>query len=229
MFVTLAIICICFFIFSFSLLFRKQLGKFFHSIFRFFKKLFFRKNKKKQEILKVNKPQIVPKMISSSSPKRIDAPDEKTIEELKENSISHSSTKINIDTDNDIIQEQKEDRRYGFSLDEVEKRKKLAIERGELDEELKKITKSFNLDEKDLEEKIKMFDKKKNLPEFITNRSRVQEKTILSKRKPIDLMSFEEKKNPAETIIDNEKIDLSNLPMNIKKLLISGILDRKDF
>lgn len=214
MFVALAIICICFFILSFSFLFRKQLGKFFSAIFYFFKKPFNKKKTNKENRIKASTKQIVPKLIEGKENKRLDAPvkkDEKVFSQKD-------------DEEKEIFS----DRKFGISLQEFQKKEKLAKERVEIDEELKKISKALDLDE--LENgSNKLLDKKKDLPEFVLNRTSQDEKAILGKRRTKELTFFEKMQNTTEIEIDNEKIDLSKLPTNIKKMLITGILDRKDF
>lgn len=174
MFVTLAIICFCFFILSFSLLFRKQLGKFFCSIIRFFKRLFYKKNKVKQERLKANKSQIVPKMIGGSTQKRIDAPNSpftfKSVSPfIKEDDIKDPFIKINkgnslknvMENDGNGDKAKVIGNKFSLSLEEIEKRNRMTKQRSNLDEELKNISKSLHLDEEELDKKIKMFEKEK--------------------------------------------------------------------
>ncbi|NCB48214.1 MAG: hypothetical protein EOM55_01095 [Clostridia bacterium] len=238
MFVTLAIVCICFFILSFSLLFWKKLGKFFNSILKFFNKLF-RIKKKKKERLKASKSQIVPKLITAN--KSVDALKEDPKQEktviVGEKNIENPFVKISEELPlRKIVEDEKfeekmklPEKKFSLSLEETQRNKLMAKERLELDEELEKLTKNFYIDEKKSEDKVSMFEKKKHLPNFILNRTQEDEKAILSKRKMSNFTDFAENKNSTEIVIDNEKIDLGKLPTNIKKLLISGILDRKDF
>jgi len=270
MFVTLAIICICFFILSFSLLFRKQLGKFFSFFSSLFKKHNEKNKKDKENRLKASTKQVAPKMISGDGVKKIDAPALKTDDStllkkdvvaplktnvvaplktdgstlLKTNAVSpykkdenrfflkNSSEHASVTTENKDNENQEKDvtRKYDFSFKTSQKNQKLVKERNELDEEIGKISKMIGEmeKEKDVENK-KMFDVQKGLPNFITNRMKEDEKTILGRRKSSDFMNLVKNKKSTEIEIDNELIDLSKLPANIKKLLISGILDRKDF
>lgn len=225
MFVTLAIVCICFFILSFSLLFRKKLAKFFSAIFYFFKNLFRKKQIKNEKRVIASKNQVVPKMIGDKNLTRIDAPVQTFVKKSDITSFNNES----VEKIQDNLDDKTLDRRYGLSFKEIERREKMDRERSELDEEIKKISKSMELEEKMSTGKTGLLSKKNSLPSFITNRTNEEEKAILSKRKFSDFDTFVEKDKTAVVEIDKEEIDLSKLPANIKKLLISGILDRKDF
>jgi len=78
--------------------------------------------------------------------------------------------------------------------------------------------------------------RKEKTPYEMQDFSNKIEQAILEKRKFEQMEKHQNEasnskvqKDIAEVEIDGEKVDISTLPINIKKLLISGILDRKKY
>ncbi len=203
MFVALAILCFVCFIFSFSLLFKKQLGKFFGAIKKFFSKIFkIKPRKEKSKNKRLNPIKTQPKLLPNNS-----------------QNTNKTNTEIPIETPEKSLTSK-------FNSKEMkDKKDKMDNVRSQIDEELKNISKTLEKPNPQSES----ISRKDNLPLFVSSRVKSDENAILTRIKREEQANFSSHSTASEIEIDGDKIDLSKLPTHIKKLLISGILDRKDF
>jgi uncharacterized protein YneF (UPF0154 family) len=224
MYVILAIVCIVLFLLSFAVLFHKQLGIFFSAIGRIFKKIFNRKKKPlppvstEQKRVVLKKPESLP--VGEGQTEQIK---QSPVEENKENS---DDRELFEELEKRFGQKNTSEKQNAEILNRYELSQENLDKRSQLDEQRKRMDKEIN----DLNVKFKRFNfgDTTQIPEFLQKKSEDTRRAILEKDKD-DFLSVKPQKTSAEIEIDKEKIDLSKLPPNIKKLLISGILDKKDF
>ncbi len=231
MFETLAIICSLFFLLSFIVLFRKALAKFFSFLFSPIKRKIAKRKKEKQRRLAEARAIIVPKLVNTTPVEKLPPP---------------PSAEENDKPQKEEVESEEESFKYI-----KERVKSLQSQTGEsfaneqesagIDSDLNRISKSYRMIDPDKispvnRERLSRFNQEEYLPPFIKSRLESDENAILAKRRQMENIKkqsvekfLKEKKTPAEVEIDGKKIDLSNLPPNIKKLLIAGILNKKDF
>lgn len=234
MFEALAIICSIFFLLSFMLLFKKPLSKFFSFLFSPITKSLAKKRKEKRDKQERLRSTVIPKLASAVPYQKISPPlpesDLTSAEDPEKEELNNDNSPYNLAKERlKSIQNQT---REAIGNDEA---------KSQIQSELHRISKSnaqidFGKISPENISRLPRFNQDAYLPPFIKTRLESDESAILAKRKQFQSpksqspKSFSKRKSgAAEVEIDGEKIDLSKLPPNIKKLLLSGILDKKDF
>lgn len=211
------IICICLFIFSFCFLFHNKIATFFKKIggkiANFFKKIgskiasFFSKFKKSKNNNKdlAKKDRATKSLMQTRPVLRLPEPEknaEKKVKEIEEV----------LDNKDNLSDAQKtfiKGGKFTFSNDKFESNKVIDERKNRTLRSLDEISKDY-IDFDSLEREIEEDDDYEDIDET-------------------DKKMYERLKENSTINIDGEDIDLMCLPSNIRRLLLSGILDRKNF